>query len=550
MDDRFKHGRRRTLAVAAALVAAAAGARSGLAQENKPAAEPARGIAPSQIAFDPMLTLDPTLPQVGALPGGVTPAFGQKSLSEGEWRFDFHGFLTAPLNAGINSRRTPLPAPPAGCPAPCGQSSTVLHAPPVVPDDLETFSHTGVVPTTYVQLNFSEGNSIVTGNVSVVAKQANVSTSFLEPASQLGITDVFISILPPIGGPVRLQGEFGAFTLRYGATGEYDEGRYGTPLIARISGVGEHITARMPSGNWMFILEQGVHGQTNKAPSSVAPDVTNNFADPAQGSSFVAHVHGGVGLARRFLLGGHFLHSWSQDDRAGANAPDGRIDVAAADARLSMGRFGHLYAAYSHTDALQSRSVSRIISVLNTQGGLGLISNYFGDPSTANPGDPTAGTGTLNVVGGQYDLSVGKLVSYPVPFYGDGPDLFVSVFGIYTRVGSAYKGIDPMKLTPFDGITKVKFGAEATYSVLPWLAVSGRFDRVQPNVDDNDFSFSVATARMIFRTDWQATDQVVLQYSHWFNGSLATVRTGDPPMDNLAVVPDPDMVSLSASMWW
>jgi hypothetical protein len=88
------------------------------------------------------------------------------------------------LERGINSRPNPGFNYYANQPQPQpGQSKTVLHAPPVVPDDLETFSHTGVVPTTYVQLNFSEGNSIVTANVSILAKQANVSESFLEPAN-------------------------------------------------------------------------------------------------------------------------------------------------------------------------------------------------------------------------------------------------------------------------------------------------------------------------------------------------------------------------------
>ena len=90
-------------------------------------------------------------PRSPTLPGGVTPAFGQRSLSEGEWRFDFHGLIIAPLAIGIGDRVMPQP----------GQSGTTLHTPPAVPDDLETFSHTGVVPTTYVQLNFSEGTSIV-----------------------------------------------------------------------------------------------------------------------------------------------------------------------------------------------------------------------------------------------------------------------------------------------------------------------------------------------------------------------------------------------------
>src|SRR5204863_2286454 len=140
---------------------------------------------------------------------GTTPAYGQRSLSEGEWRFDFHGFLTAPLAVGIGDRANPQP----------DQSGTVLHTPPGVPDDLETFSHTGVVPTTYVQLNFSEGTSLVQANVSILARQANASTSFLEPASQLGVNDLFVSILPKLQR-MRTEIFVGAFSSRYGSPGE------------------------------------------------------------------------------------------------------------------------------------------------------------------------------------------------------------------------------------------------------------------------------------------------------------------------------------------
>src|SRR6185436_11056356 len=150
---------------------------TALAEDAKPVAS---------LGVDPALGLDPSTPQTAALPGGVTPAYGQRSLSEGEWRFDFHGFLTAPLAIGIGDRDMPAP----------DQSGTTLHTPPAVPDDLETFSHTGVVPTTYVQLNFSEGNSIVQANMSILARQANASTSFLEPASQVGVNDLFVSVLP------------------------------------------------------------------------------------------------------------------------------------------------------------------------------------------------------------------------------------------------------------------------------------------------------------------------------------------------------------------
>jgi hypothetical protein len=522
--------------VLALLLVLAGGAHLARAQAPEAAPDPRVDVQiPPSLALDPSLSLDPSAPQVGALPGGLTPAFGQRSLSEDEWRFDYHGFLTAPLNAGIASRPNPMP----------GQSKTVLHSPPVVPDDLETFSHTGVVPTTYAQINFSEGNSVVTGLVSIVAKQAAVSTSFLEPSAQLGVTDVFVAITPPINSRLHLQALVGAFTSRFGTTGEYDEGRYGTPLIARINGVGEQVTAKIGFGDLTLILVEGVHGQSNKASQGITIDAWNNFADPGAGSSFVTHLHAGVGWRKQLTLGVHLLRAFSVDDRAGTSAPDGRINIFAADARVNAGRFGHLYLAYSYTDALQARSVSRIISVLNAPGGLGLMNNYFGPNS--------GGTGTLSTIGGQYDLSIGRLVSYPIPFSGDGPDLYLSVFGLMTHVTSADPGGDVATGNPghpWNGTDKRKFGAEATYSLLPWLAASLRYDQVDPLTDDQHYSFSVVSPRVILRTDWQATDQVVIQYSHWFNGSNTLVRTGDPPMPDPAQVPDGDMVSISASMWW
>jgi len=520
----------------------------------------AGGVAPAHaegtttsvpsVNAEPGLGLDPTTPQTASLPGGTTPAYGQRSLSEGEWRFDFHGLITAPLAVGIGSRAMPTP----------DQSGTTLHTPPAVPDDLETFSHTGVVPTTYAQLNFSEGNSLVSANMSILARQANASTSFLEPASQLGINDLFVSILPRLQR-VRTEILVGAFRSRYGAPGEYDEGRYGTPLIARVNGVGERVALRAAFGNWVLMGEEGVVGQSNKAGATVTPDVWNDFANPNEGTSFVAHAHLGARGYGVAALGLHYLHAWSQDDRANnvvtgmmtadASQPDAKLDVLGGDLRVTAGRFGHLYAAASYTNAKFVTTLSRIISVLNTRGGPGLIANYLGPNSNGN--------GNITVIGGQYDLSIGKLVSYPVPFSGDGPDLYVSVFGMIAHVNSDDHFYDA-NYRFYDGVTKWKAGGEVTYSVLPWLAFSGRYDKVVPDTDTKgqppvvppgtSYGFAVVSPRIILRSDWQATDQIVIQYSHWFNGANTLIRVGDPPMENISWVPDKDMISLSASMWW
>jgi hypothetical protein len=519
---------------------------SSLIAASAVAEEPAKDD--TTLGLGPAMGLDPSAPQATALPGGMTPAFGQKAASDSEWRFDFHGFLTAPLNMGINKRQPAVPGEPDTRP---GQSNTALHSPPLVPDDFESFSHTSVIPMTYVQLNFSDGNSVVAANVSILARQANVSESFLEPASQLGINDAFVSITPNLGKKTQLRLLVGAFTARYGSTGEYDEGRYGTPLIARINGVGELVGTRSQFGDFALLLEQGFQGQSNKAGSSITPDLWNGFADPEEGTTFVNHLHAGLSYLGMATLGTHFISAWSQDDRAtGTLAPDGNIRVLAADLGLSLGRFGHFYAAFSGTKAEHARTVSRIFSVLNTPGGPGLMNDYLGPE--ADGGD---GTGSLTTIGGQYDLSVGRLVSYPVPFNVAGPDVVLSVFGMGVKVKSA--------LERFDDVTKVKYGAEASYSLLSWLAVSLRYDKVMPQRtmgplppgttglnNDDRYSFSVLAPRIIFRSDWAATDQIVLQYSHWFDGDLTAIRTGAPPQEDYHVVPDKDVLSLSASMWW
>lgn len=479
----------------------------------------------SAIPLEQRLGLDATNPQVGALPGGMTPAFNRKPVDDNDWRFDFHGFLRAPMKAGINKRP----------PGDEREGDLVLHAPPIVPDDKETFSHTGVVDTPYTQLNFSYGSSVVTGTASIIANQATNSTGFFDAPTQLGIADVFISIVPDLNPGILLDIKVGTFTSRYGVMGEYDEGRYGTPIIARIKGVGETVTGVFALDDFTVLVEQGIKGQSNKASGGIIPDGWNDFANPNEGSSFITDFHAGLGYKDWGRLGLHYVNAFSADEWAtGPNAPDASMNIMAADLRLTMKQYGHLYLAASYLDAEAVGTISRIIEVLNAKGGPGLIDNYFGDESDGN--------GSLLTIGAQYDLSLGRLLSHPVAFYPDGPDIFISLFGIQTQVESDDDDAD--------GITKRKFGFEGTYSFLSWMGASLRFDRVDPNVDNELYSFSVISPRLIFKSDWSSTDQVTLQYSHWFNGSLTTVRTGYPPQEDVTQVPDEDMISLSASMWW
>ena len=473
------------------------------------------------------LGLSPGTPQVATLPGGIAPSYGQKSADEKDYRFDYHGWITMPLRLGINKRAGVVTT---------EQKGTVLHAPPVVPDYEDSFNYTTVVPQPYAQLSFSYGNNIVTGTATIVAKTASTAATFFEPPLQSGITDAFVSFnLPDLAKDSRFLINVGAFTNRYGTMGEFDEGRYGTAVIGRTNGVGENIVARFALGDFVLAVEQGFQGQLDKPPVGLAPDGWNGFADPNTGTGLVHHEHIGIGYRRQLTLGLHYMQAWTQDDRAAqALAPDGTITQLGADFRFSGSHIGHFYAAGAYTDADRARTVGRILQVLNTDGGPGLMRNYLGAAS--------GGTGSLLTFAAQYDLSVARLLLYPNNFDGMSHDLVLSLFGMYTKVSSE----DPTA----DGVNKMKFGAEGAYTFFSWLAGSLRLDHVRPSSEDDGQTFSIISPRIIFRSDWQSRDQVVLQYSHWLYGDNPIVRSGYPAVDDPGLEPDEHMISLSASMWW
>ena len=473
-----------------------------------------------------LLTMDPSAPELTSLPGGVTPAFGEVSTRPGDWRFDYHGLLYLPLRVGFNTRQSPGP----------GQETTVLHAPPIVPEDFQSFGYTNVVPDPWAQVNFSYGNRDVTATIIIAARSIAEGEAYYNPPDHLGINDAFVTFREINTERLRMKLDVGAFANRYGNMGEYDSGRYGTPIIARIGGVGATQTAQYtldPTTDLM--AEIGLMGQLNKAPLGVEPAGWNGYSDPNSGTSFVPHLHLGANVLGIGQVGAHLMRALSQDDRATPTGqPDGYIDIQALDTRLELRRYGHLYLGLSRTSSHHARSVSDVIQILNAPGGLGLMQQYFGINS--------GGSGDLLTLGGQYDLSVGNLLRYPARFEGNGPDLVLSLFGVFTSVSSA----DPA----FDGIKKLKYGLEATYTPLGWLALSGRYDRVINDIDDATKSTAIVSPRVIFRSGYNARDQLVLQYSHWFNGSGIIVNSGAPPAPDPSVRPDQDVLSLMVSMWW
>ncbi len=486
------------------------------------------------------LGLAPGAPQITALPGGVTPSFGQQSQMANDWRFDFHGMVLVPLTIGIGEREQALQ----------DQKVTTLHTPPRIPEQFESFEYSGVLPNPWTQLNFTYGNKDVTATVVVAARAVSAANAFFHGPNHIGVNDAFLTFRLPVEEKIAFTLDVGAFANTYGQMGEYDLGRYGTPLLFRVGGAG--LTARgdyVLSAELTLTTELGFKGTLDKAPVGVEPAGWNGFADPNQGSSFALHGHALLDYQKFASVGLHYVSAFSQDDRAARqpNNPDGSIGVVGADARLRMGRVGHFYAGTGWTNADTARSVAGVIRVLNARGGTGLMREYFG-------ADSNNGTGSLFTLGAQYDFSLGNFLRYDAGTVGPGPDFVASFYGIYTSVSSDDKSTDTLangdEIALYDGVSKLKYGTELTYSFVKWLAASVRYDRVLPHLDDSDRTHAIVSPRLIFHSDWGSQDQVVLQYSRWFTGSKSTVFEGYPAVREPTIVPDADTLMLSASMWW
>jgi len=508
----FHFKARRCRTIVAALVLCAAPALATAADDKKD-----DGVAPR-------LGLDPGEPQAPSptpsLPFGVSPATSR------EYVLDFHGYLLLPAQLGLHERPNPMP----------GQSSLVLHAPPLVNSDIHQFDYTGVVPNPWLQLNFVYGNQLVSATVILAGTSALDAAGYFDPTAQMGVNDAYITVNLSRRFGFPLQVNVGAYTGRYGGMGMYDAGRYGTPLIAQTNTIGEEITGAYPLGELTLLIDQGLGGQLGRPPAGLVPAGWNDFADPNVGATFVNQFHAGLAYHRAVKLGLHYLTAWTQDDLTPAGTvPDGRITVMGADVTVNAGRGGHLYVGAQHTWATNAQSVSGAIQILNARGGPELRDNYLGHDALGNV------NGGLTIFGGQYDLSLARLV-YDKLYTGVSPDVLISVFG----VGAYVTSVDPTH----NDVLKLKGGFEATYLFLSWMGVSERFDHVRLHGSDSTQALTSLSSRLLFHTGWRSRGEVALQYTYFVYGSGIEVESGYPPMLDPNVNPDRNVFSLIGTFWW
>jgi hypothetical protein len=485
------------------------------------------------------LGLSPFAPQAYVGSAALAPSYAAPLVDQ-SMRLSFTGYLMAPLRMGIGSRDSTAP----------GQSKTTLHGDPLVAGgSYGWFDMVPVVPGPWAQLNFAYGNDVVTANTVIGAWNLGESMSasgYWQAPAEVWFNDAFLKITPKTG-PVALTILVGVFPDRYGAMAQYSSGAYSTPLIATLRGIGTTATAVLPFEYDLDLkLEAGLKGDLNHPPIGLVPAPSNDFASAAQGATFAYHGHANLGYRDTVAVGAHFIRSVSQDDRRdgfddpttpqneAADTADGKLDILGADLTVNGGRFGYLYLGASDDKGRGVESLNNLVRIQNAGGGKELMERFFGQASHGN--------GEIVFVGGQYTVSLGTLLRYPMEYWGEGPDLTVSLFGTYASTKSDDAS--------FAGKKMVKYGTELTYSLLPFLAASGRVDHVVPDTKDGAKSFSVISPKLTFRTDWLAKEALVLEYAGYLLGDGVVVNGDTRLLNNPSGRADKHMFAIYGLLSW
>jgi hypothetical protein len=462
---------------------------------------------------------------------------------------------------------------PTGASVPCataGQSTINFHSPMVPDDQYLDWRYTRQWEKDWTEVFVNYGNSHVVGTVGFQAfgltDAEHLSSDNI--GAQLGIAQAYVTLTPSWGPNVRVKWKVGSFWDKYGMSGKYDAGKYDMYLFGRTHTMGESIAGEYDLHDFTVRASQGLGVKSEELQFTA-------LSPPFPGFTLLHHVHAGASYKKIVDVNAHYLVAWGQDARintgATAAVPDGKEEVVGVEGRVTGGIAGELYLGFSHVNAQHVQEVGPALEVIGSLGGYGqagtgasgayygpngLMDNYLGTCPRCTA--VQVGTGSIDSILVQYDYSFGllwrKLKDPNAGFWGDGPDLTLSLFGMYSTVSSTdTSGINPLL---GDGVKKLKWGGDLVFNPLPWMGVGVRTDVVQPTSLDSQQTFSVLSPKIIFRSRFLAHEEITAQYSHYFYGSdvapqppygTAPTKAGAP---FTGYPPDANVVGIKATMWW
>jgi hypothetical protein len=440
----------------------------------------------------------------------------QEFLFPGDFRFMAHGYFRAPLRIGVRERSSPMP----------DQAKRDVRAPWLVDDDYfrSGFAYTRLSESDWAELYLSAGNKRLVGTVALMG---SLFSDWAKPLidRQLGIAQAYVTLRWDWlvrGRRLGLTIKGGSFWDRFGWQRYYDTYLYGRThqlgAQARLDLVGHRLSA------WLLV-GSGAH---------------LDAVESNQGFTLLNYLHAGAGWRDLVQAGFYFVDTRANDQRQLKEIKDASMWVVGLDARVSHPASGELYVAASFLRAQSATYLAPAIEVMHAYGGRGITENYLGTDRSEN------GTGALWNLAFEYRYSAARLLRR---FWPDralklrGGDVTLAFFGMATYAQS--KQGDPDPAINRDKRTYFKWGLEAGWVALSWLAIYLRYDRVILDMNDDANTFRVLSPRLALRTHWLTDVEIFLQYSRYFYGERVQLRPGQIPLETK---PDENVIKLQAQI--
>ncbi len=440
----------------------------------------------------------------------------QEYLFPGGFRFAAHGYLRAPLRIGVRDRSSTMD----------GQASRDVRTPWLVDDDYfrSGFAYTRLQESDWAELYLSAGNKTVSGTIALMG---SLFSDWARPLidRQLGLAQAYVTLhweKQVRGRTLGLTVKGGSFWDRFGWLRYYDTYMYG-----RTHQLGAQVRLDYQGRNLRLWLVHGAGAHLEAI-------------DANQGFTLLNYLHAGAGWRDLVKVGFYFLDTKAQDQRQLKEIKDADMWVVGVDARVAHPATGELYVSGSFIRAKSATYLSPALEVMHAYGGRGITENYLGTDHSDN------GTGALWNLGFEHRFSTAALLRRYWPSRAGalrGGDVTLAWFGLVTYVQS--KQGDPDPAVNRDQRTYFKWGLEAGWVALSWLAVYLRYDRVILDRSDDANTFRVLSPRISLRTHWLTDVEVFFQYSRYFYGDRVQLRPGQIPLETR---PDEDVLKLQAQI--
>ena len=481
-------------------------ARSAYAEEPEAAAPAPSADSSSESAGPrraPPLGLSPLAPPKPPALGGRAPSSGaNKDSSEAAFRLD--GTIYGSETVGIGTR---------GQATEPGQTSTVLHVPA---------RYQGRLPL-YVGVNAgliaTYGTPVVSATVTFYTHSSGKEwEGYYSPVRGPAFSQAYLLVTPPPFGKLRFRAQVGAFSEFFGGPGQWGWGIFGPLLATR--GYGESMNVEYDlTSDTRLAIGHGLAGVPS-VPESFVRGTYTGWNETGVSTVF-QHAHLGINYQNKLIGRLHFASVYGTDERrylslvqaptppggvmppAVDTAHDGRMNVFIAEAHWFADQYGQIGLSGGLWDLNRATAIQDgVWWALNfTQGAQDMIRNYLGPNGN--------GSGRITALSAEYDLSLARLLWYPQPFDGNGPDLRMIFAGVADRTLQTQ---DPN----FKQATGYLFGTDLDYRMASFFSANLRAYGETRALTQGQYRVLSISPGITFRSDWQSLDHIDLVYSRLF----------------------------------